>query len=221
MSTTSFVRRSPNSRRREHGTRAAYVFGVEPGGDRRNGCRCEPCTRANREYQRARDRAARRPDEELPAAFIDATEVRTHLCWLGIQGVGLRTVADRSRVSRSALAKLRNGSVRRCTPAVADRVLAVGLHRAAAGCLLDATRTWELIDDLLVHGHTRTEIARMLGSRARNPALQLRRTRVSAANAAKIEEVYRTLMADVLARRERDRDAQRAHRARSATTAPS
>lgn len=218
---TTTTPRSHNSRRREHGTRAAYVFGIEPGANPGNGCRCDPCRRANREYQRSRDRAARRPDEELPPAFIDATEVRAHLHWLGTQGIGLRTVADRARVSRSTLAKLRAGSARRCTPAVADRVLAVGIHRASPGCLLDATHTWELIDDMLTHGHTRTAIAQMLGSRARTPALQLHRTRVTAANAKKVEEVYRTLMADVIARRERDRKAQQAHRARPKAKTPS
>lgn len=198
-------------RTRSHGTRAAYVFGVAPGTGR--GCRCPACTEANRDYQRARDRAKRRPDERRDPAYVDADEVRDHLHWLARKGLGLRTVASQARVSRSSLAELKKGSRRRCSSAVADRILAVGLHRAAPGCLLDARATWRLLDELLAHGHTRSELARRLGSTARVPKLQLGRTRISAANARKVDELYRDLMADVLARRERDRDAQRVRRA--------
>lgn len=203
-------------RTRSHGTRAAYVFGVAPGTGR--GCRCPACTEANRDYQRARDRANRRPDERRDPAYVDAGEAREHLLWLSGQGLGLRTVAARARVSRSTLVALRDGERQRCTPGVADRILAVGLHRAAPGCRVDAAATWRLLDDMIAHGHTRTAIARMLGSAANVPSLQLRRDRISAANARKVDEIYRNVMSDVLAKRERDRLAQRAARERRTGT---
>ena len=106
------------------------------------------------------------------------------------------------RVSRSSLAELKSGARRRCSPAVVDRVLAVGLHRAAPGCLLDVAVTWRLLDDMIAHGHSRAKIARLLGS-----------------NAHKADELYHELMSDVITKRERDRDAQRAHRSRQAVSA--
>ena len=201
-------------RLRQHGTRAAYVFGIEPGSDRIRGCRCPACTNANRSYQRARDRAARRPDVQPEPAYIDATEVRDHIRWLATQGMGLRTVASRARVSRSALVELRRGSRTRCTPLLADRVLAVGLHRAPAGCRIDAAPTWRLLEDMLTHGHTRSGIARLLGSQAKNPALQIGRSRVNAATARQVEELYYTVMHDVLEKRARNLATQHASRAR-------
>lgn len=196
---------------RRHGTRAAYVFGVEPG--RGAGCRCALCRTANREYQRRRDRSVRRPDETPEAAFVDATEVREHLRWLAGEGVGLRTVAGRAKVSRSALAKIKSGERSRCTPGLAERVLAIGLHRAAPGCRVDAKQTWRLLDDMLANGHTRTGIAKMLGSKAKTPALQIKRERVTVKQARKVEDLYHNVMHEVIARRERERDEQRVRRA--------
>lgn len=206
--------RTTSSKTRQHGTRAAYVFGVGPGRGLGNGCRCEACTEANRTYQRARDRARRRPDENLEAAYIDATEVREHLRWLTRSGVGTRTVARQARVSRSVVSALKSGEQQRCTPAIADRVLAVGLHRAADGCRIDAGATWQLLEDIIEHGYTKTAIARMLGSTAEYPALQIRRNKINAETARKVEELHQRLTCETQNRRERNRDAQRRSRRR-------
>ena len=86
--------------------------------------------------------------------------------------------------------------------------------RAAAGCRIDAAPTWRLIEDMLAHGHTRSGIARLLGSQARNPALQLGRSRISVAKARQVEEIYRLAMSDVLEKRARNLASQQAHRER-------
>ncbi len=163
---------------RAHGSRACYVFGVEPGSDRSKGCRCEPCVEANRVYARERDRATRRPDVELEPAYIDATEVRKHLRMLSRRGVGLRTVAERAGLGRTALSKLKSGKVRRCRPSTADAILLVFPVDARAGAYVDAGPTWRLLDELIAHGYTRTDLARRLGSKAKTPALQLMHDRV-------------------------------------------
>lgn len=201
---------------RDHGTRACYVFGPQPGGDRSNGCRCDPCRAANRAYQRNRDRARRRPDVTVEPAYIDAGEVRRHLRWLSRHGVGLRTVAARSGVPRSALAELKTGRRRRCTPDTADRVLLVLPVDAADQALVDARPTWRLIDDLITHGHTRTSIARALGSTAATPALQIGRHQVTARTARKVKALHAALLADVLVDREHERRRRAAHRGRAA-----
>jgi len=207
--------RSMNAQRtqtRRHGTRAAYVFGAGPG--RGTGCRCEECRAANRDYQRRRDRARRRPDEELEPARVDASEAREHLLWLGKEGVGLRTVSERSGVARSTLNEIRSGRRRRCTPRLVDKILAVGLHRAADGCHIDAAHTWRLLEELFELGHSRTEIARRLGATAKHPALQLGKRHVTRRKANQVEDLHEILTAEVYQRRERDRVAQQASRQR-------
>jgi hypothetical protein len=157
---------------REHGARACYMFGPNPGSNRANGCRCEPCSNANRTYARDRDRASRRPDVEVEPAYIDATETRRHIQWLAKKGVGLRTIAARTRLSRTTITQLRDGARTRCTPATAELIAQVWPGDAADRACIDAAPTWRLVDDLLAHGHTRTSIARALGSTAKAPALR-------------------------------------------------
>lgn len=197
---------------RRHGTRAAYVFGVGP--ERGTGCRCEECRTANRNYQRGRDRARRRPDEELKPARVDATEAREHLLWLGKEGVGLRTVSERSGIARSTLGEIRSGRRLRCTPRLVDKVLAVGLHRASNGCHIDASHTWQLLDELFALGYSKTEIARQLGSTAKHPALQIGKRHVTRRKATQVEDLHEILTAEVYQRRERGRAAQRISRQR-------
>lgn len=201
---------------RLHGTRACYVFGVDPGGDRSKGCRCEPCREANRVYARSRDRAARRPDEELRGAYVDAGEAIDHLVWLRSQGVGLRTVAAKTGLSRSALHELVTKRRTRATRDTVTRILSVGRHVVHGNALVDAVATWKLIDDLLRHGYTRTALARELGSTAKVPSLQIGHSKVTAMTAGKVEEIHRRLMVRVLAERERAAARRRIYREREA-----
>jgi len=200
---------------RQHGTRAAYVFGT--GATRGKGCRCPACREANRDYQRKRDRARRRPDETPEPATIDATEAREHLRWLRGEGLGLRTVSERTGIARTTLDELRSGRRTRCRPQTAEKILGVGVHKAADGCFVDATNTWQLIDEMLQAGHSKTSIARGLGSRAANPALQLGKRRVTQRKARQVENLHEILTLELWQRRERDRTAQQARRRRQKT----
>lgn len=202
---------------RDHGTRACYVFGPEPGSDRARGCRCEPCKEANRAYARQRDRATRRPDEDAGPAYVDATEATDHLRWLATVGVGLRAVAARTGIGRSALVELRAGRRRRARPATIDRILAVGRSAAAPGALIDARPTWRLIDDMIRHGYTRTAIARALGSTAAVPALQIGRDQVTAATAARVADLHAEWMRPVIIDREQANARRAAYRGRKAS----
>lgn len=178
---------------RAHGTRACYVFGPEPGSDRSRSCRCDPCTVANRVYARERERRAARVRygiEPPPVVYVDAGEVRAHLRYLTRKGMGLRSISIAARCSRSGLADLRSGRRTRCTPGLAERILLVAPVDAQPSCCVDASVTWKLVDELLALGHTRTELARMLGSTARVPALQLRRDRVLASTARKVRALH-------------------------------
>ena len=171
---------APDSHR-PHGARAKYVM---------ERCRCGLCRRANTDYARERDRAARLPDGG-PPAYVPAGRIRQHLEWLRDGGVGLRRVAEISGVARSALTDIAAGRQRRLRPATGERIMAVSRRDAAPGALVDGTATWELLERLLAAGRSRTWIAAQLGSQAATPALQLRRDRVLRSTAAAVEQLAR------------------------------
>lgn len=192
---------------RAHGTFACYQWGPEPGLRTGRGCRCFPCSDARYRY----DLARRRARENGVEPFVDATPAVEHLEWLAERGIGTRTIAAASNVSRSTLRELRNGTRTRVRPDTLDRLLAVGTHRAK---LVDAGPTWALLDELHAHGFTWTRIADELGYRSRT--VQLKRTRVRASNARRVAEVHARLMAPVIAQRQWDAERQREHRRRKA-----
>lgn len=78
----------------QHGTYAAYVL------DR---CRCEPCSKANSDYESNRQRqiAYGRWNQHIPAG-----PVRAHVRSLMDAGIGLKRIAKISGVSTGALSKL-------------------------------------------------------------------------------------------------------------------
>lgn len=179
----------------EHGTRTKYVS---------DQCRCEPCTAANRAYQRERNRRAARVRygiEDPTIAYVDATEAREHLRWLSSVGVGRRRVVELTGLSDTAVQKIRTGRSTRCRPDTASKILAVGRSKAADGAYIDAKATWKLIDELVANGYRRTWIARQLGSTAKVPALQVGRTQVRADTARKVADLHQRLMFRVLEER--------------------
>lgn len=199
---------------RQHGTRSAYNHGINPG---ERGCRCDACCEANRAYERMRSkRDIRIRKGQAAPRFVDAGEARRHLLWLHDQGVGARTVASILGCNVKTVQEIRDGVTRRTRPNRAAAILAVGTHRRPEGSLVDAAATWERIDELVARGWTRGELAVLLGSTSKTPALQLGRDKVTEGNARKVRDLYDRLMADVVAQREQVRDRQRAHRARSA-----
>ena len=195
---------------RQHGTRAKYV--VEK-------CRCEPCTDANRRYQRERLRhdARVRYGIEVPrVAYIDATEARDHLRWLSSVGVGRTQVHLRTGVAISSIDKIRTGKVRKARQATVDAILAVGRSHVADGTLIDARSTWRKIGDLKQAGYSQTWIARQLGSTAKRPALQIGRDKVTAGTARKIAELHERTLFRELEQRRIANERQRKHRAKEA-----
>ena len=167
------------------GTRSAYA----------SGCRCEPCTVANRLYARELRRHHVRVSYGIEThvdPYIDAAEARAHLEWLSSQGVGRRAVSAATGLSQSNLMKIRSGQRRRITPDTEARVLAVGTHRRRPRSLVDLDKAQLLIDDLLVIGYTKTAIAQALGAQTR--ALQLGK-RMTAGRMARLVEVHTRLVA--------------------------
>jgi len=175
---------------REHGTYTCYRWGPEPGQDWRRGCRCLPCTDAAVLYNKL---SVRRRINGIDTLF-DNTEAREHLKFLRANGVGLRTVSEQSGIGRTALAQIINGRTKRARAETIAKILAVGTHVRAPGALVDATRTWELIEDMLRYGYTKGDLARRLGSEYEKPALQIQRDVVLQSTADKVAELHAQLV---------------------------
>lgn len=160
---------------REHGTRACYVHGPAPGSG--EGCRCEPCRQANRDYV---DRVKRQQLYGRWEPWVDEqrlAEVREHLRALSRAGVGTRAIAEASGVARTSIERIRRGRIRRIREHTARAILAVTTSTARLPhSLVDGAEAWRLIEELLAVGWRRYQIAHELGNE--RPALQLRRDRV-------------------------------------------
>ncbi len=162
------------------GTRARYVAG----------CRCTKCREANRDYyhKNVRDRIYGRNNP-----IVRATKTRNRLRKLSDIGVGTKTVHDLTGCSRTVLAGIASGKRSQCRKSTQDKVLAVPLQVWNDAQLVDAAPTWELLNDLLAQGWTKTALARELGSMAKTPALQIHKTRVTAKTAAAVKRLYRRI----------------------------
>lgn len=196
---------------RQHGTRAKYVI---------EKCRCESCTEANRIYARERDRRVRRVTYGIEAPtiiFVDATETREHLQWLSSRGVGKRQIQSVSGVALTTIDKIRQGKISKCRPETADRLLAVGSHKAAAGTTVDAKDTWRLINDLLKHGWTRYRIAQHITGNPNARALQIGKARVLKSTAAKVQHLHDQTMFRIVEDRRLSNERTKKSRAARAT----
>lgn len=164
---------------REHGTRAKYV--VEK-------CRCEPCTVANRTYQRNRERNVQRARlgiEERVGTYIDAADTREYLMWLGSIGVGLRTVSDRTGIAIGTLRNLRLGRVTKCRPQTAAAVRTLGPKDRPSAALVPASLLQRRIEELQRQGWSKARIAQALGYAS--PALQFHADKVTVKNVRRVE----------------------------------
>lgn len=171
---------------RRHGTRAKYV---------QDGCRCQQCVEANRIYARNRERNRRRADigiEDRRIAYMDCSEARDHLRWLSSVGVGKQTVHRVSGVALSSIYRIRNGELTKARETTINRILAVGTHLRPSSQPIDSTSTWQLLDDLVYLGFSKTTIARQAGYRT--PAVQLKRgRRVKPSTALRYAAAYQQL----------------------------
>lgn len=157
----------------EHGHRWAYA----------RGCRCDPCTDANTAEARRLEREG--------TDLVDAGPARAHLRSLLARGAGQKPLARAAGVNVKSIVAIADGEVSRIRPERAQLILAL-THTAAEqhtatgrwGELVDARPTWRLIDWMVMHGWPKAWISREIGQDGR--ALQLRRDRISPANAEKV-----------------------------------
>lgn len=168
---------------REHGTSACYVWGPEPGAGK--GCRCDACRTARAVYERDRKR-------RIAPSYVAADRARAHVEELMAAGVGLKTISARSGISHGTLSKLvygdrtRNmGPSKRIRKATEDAILAVMPADAADGARVFAGPTWEIVDQLLKRGWTKSAISAAIGQGG--VALQLGRRFVTAGNARAVK----------------------------------
>jgi hypothetical protein len=155
-------------------------------------CRCTPCTEANRDYARNRERHLARVaygiEQPRPDRYINANEVRNHIAWLRTYGIGLRTIADRTKIARTTLQQLATGESKMVTPHNANLILAISTFAQPAAAHVDAAPTWALINDLLYLGYTKKAVALALGSNT--PVLQVGRTRITRRTADLVTQLH-------------------------------
>lgn len=165
-----------------HGTRTGYV----------KGCRCEPCTQANRDQNRAREAAARSggPSTDL----VDAAAARGRLRILHGRGATQKALGRATGLNVKSVVEILTGHNRRILPSTEAAILALTLdkvHAAAApGSLIPAGPTWRLLDDLIGRGWPKAWIARELGMTG---SLQLKRSEITAVNADRVARLYRAV----------------------------
>lgn len=171
----------------EHGTRTHYV----------KGCRCEPCTAANREYARNRDRKQRRIRygiEQPTIKFVDASETRQHLLWLRSFGVGRRTVSERTGIGQTALWEIVRGDTRKVHVETERKILNLLRDTRNGAMLVDASLTQKRIAWLQRQGWSKARIARELGYV--KPTIQFRGDRITYRNEQRIEQLVRMVLTD-------------------------
>ena len=171
-------RPAPATKLKEHGTRSRY----------KQGCKCDDCRRANRDYVRHRTR------ENIwgrTNKIIDAYPARRHLFELEGKGIGLRVIAEITGCSRSYLQDVRRGVREKMREQTLARILEVGEDAKADGHLVDAKPAWRLINKLIKQGWTRGKIALMLGNKT--PYLQLGKKKITARTEYDVQKLYRKL----------------------------
>lgn len=168
----------------ECGTRARYV----------RGCRCEPCTVANRVYARELDRHHRRVAygiEEPVVRLVDATETREHLLWLRSFGVGKRTVHKLTGISTTTLWEIARGDTLKVHPDTETKILELWRDTRNDAMIVNADSTWKRITWLQQQGWSKARIARELGL-GRN--LQIRTERITHRTEKRVEDLVRRVL---------------------------
>lgn len=165
---------------RGHGDRLRYMAG----------CRCFDCRRANSAYEAGRKiaRAAGQGNGIVPAA-----KARAHLAALSEQGVGRRSVSAACDVADTVLGDIISGRKVNIRAATERAILAVTAAAAGDRALVPAKATWKLLDELIKDGYTRSELGRLLGSKSKTPALQLKRDFVTVRSAYMVERLFAEL----------------------------
>jgi hypothetical protein len=119
--------------------------------------------------------------------LVPATAARAHLRALSRAGIGRRAVQAATDLSGTILGHIRTGRRKNIRASTEARILAVDAAAIADHGCVAGGRTWRTIRKLLGYGLTRGEIAQRLG--AERPALQIRKDRVLAKTALKVERL--------------------------------
>jgi len=186
--------RSTGSPMLSRGLRSAAELGAnKPCGTRLRylgGCRCAACRRANSLYEGARRRARNSGDWN---GIVPAARARAHMLKLRNSGVGRRSFHAATDIADSVLAAIVAGRKKRIRARTERKILAVDLKAAADRAYVPAAPTWRRINELIEEGFTRQFLAKRLGSKAKQPRLQLRKDRVTARHAYDVERLHKAL----------------------------
>jgi hypothetical protein len=165
---------------RPHGTRLRYI----------GGCHCVPCRAANSRYETVRLAARKRGETQ---AIIDARPARRHMLRLSKKGVGYRAVAEAAGIARTVAADIRTGKKSRCRAGTVRKILAVTEDAVSDHALIDAGPTRARLEQLLLEGFTKAQLARRFGMAT--PALQFPLgPKITAKNASKVERFCRAYL---------------------------
>jgi len=171
---------------------------------RLDGCRCYVCGLARSMYD---ERRTKMMTAGTWQPFVPIEQTREHVLAMMEIGMGARQIALLADVDRKLVRDIARG--RRQDPGrgnppmtkirkeTAAKILAVPMDQLAAadGAYINATMTWTRIEALLEAGWTKARIAReALGTQ--RPVLQLRRDRVTVANARKIQQYVELHLGD-------------------------
>lgn len=153
------------------------------------GCRCSACRQANTAYENGRRAARARGDTNR---LVSADKARAHLAWLSARGIGRKTAADAAKVPPSIVSLVIDGQRLKIREATERRILAVTEAAAADRAYVDATASWQMLDELIACGYTKRRIGSELIGHQVN-GLQLDRTRITVRNAELVRRVYARL----------------------------
>lgn len=168
----------------QHGTRAHYFS---------KKCRCDACRRANTEYQRSRRRGEFR--------FVDPAPIRKHLRWLQRHDIGRRAIAAATDLADTNIWRILRGDRKKVQARVAKKLMAVDTGVIDDRALVPSALARSLLKELVEDGFSKKELARMLGSKAVVPQLQVGvRGRIEAGNEFKIIKLYKKLTGNIPAK---------------------
>jgi hypothetical protein len=180
-----FARLKEQSSRLPHGQNARYV----------SGCRCDLCRRANRTQG-----AETRYPSNGHGHTVSTGRARRHILRLGEQGMGYLAVSMAAGVNKGIVWGIRQGQRLKARYGTVKAILDVDLGCARSGSRIPAGPAWAILDRMIADGYSRMQIARWLGSRAKNPAIQIPRDFCTAESMARVRKVKALLDAGKLER---------------------
>lgn len=125
--------------------------------------------------------------------LVPADRARKHLLDLQAKGVGTRSIAAACSVGRTALKKILDGK-EKIRFGTEKQILSVNAAALADGAPVDATEANQLITAMLLRGFKKNELARLLGSTAKTPSLQLgEEPTMTLANSEKVKRLARKI----------------------------